>query len=245
MIRERARPSALASLRRRGLSLIELLVATGIVATLAAIALPNLLDAQTRGKVAAAKAAARSVANALEAYAVDHRHYPPTRPIFPDDPLALLADSQLEALTTPIAYASLAALRDPFRLGDQAAEYRSAPGRLLPEDTPPNPDQSLLYFEYGSLMARTGWECLERKGAGVVSLGPDGRDSFGAYRPFEQDCFDWLFSYGYPGGASDPALLGLSLPRSPIDTVYDPTNGLASEGDIARFAGDAARFATP
>ena len=63
---------------KRGFTLIELLIVVAIIAILAAIAVPNFLEAQTRSKVARIKADQRSVATALEAYHVDGNKYLPT-----------------------------------------------------------------------------------------------------------------------------------------------------------------------
>ncbi|MBN1477342.1 prepilin-type N-terminal cleavage/methylation domain-containing protein, partial [Candidatus Sumerlaeota bacterium] len=64
-------------IRHRAFTLIELLIVVAIIAILAAIAVPNFLEAQTRAKVSRVKADIRSVATALEAYIVDYNMYPP------------------------------------------------------------------------------------------------------------------------------------------------------------------------
>ena len=63
--------------RPKGFTLIELLIVVAIIAILAAIAVPNFLEAQTRAKVSRARTDMRSIATALESYAVDYNKYPP------------------------------------------------------------------------------------------------------------------------------------------------------------------------
>lgn len=60
----------------KGFTLIELLIVVAIIAILAAIAIPNFLQAQTRAKVSRVQSDMRSVATALESYYVDHNNYP-------------------------------------------------------------------------------------------------------------------------------------------------------------------------
>src|SRR5690349_21241619 len=57
-------------------TLIELLIVVAIIAILAAIAVPNLLDAQARSKVSRCYSDMRTVAFALQAYATDNNKYP-------------------------------------------------------------------------------------------------------------------------------------------------------------------------
>ncbi len=65
------------SAEKKGFTLIELLIVVAIIAILAAIAVPNFLEAQTRSKVSRVKADMRTVRTGLEAYHVDYNHYPP------------------------------------------------------------------------------------------------------------------------------------------------------------------------
>lgn len=60
---------------QQGFTLIELLIVVAIIAILAAIAVPNFLEAQTRAKVSRAKADMRSMATAAETYQIDHNKY--------------------------------------------------------------------------------------------------------------------------------------------------------------------------
>ncbi len=57
-------------------TLIELLIVVAIIAILAAIAVPNFLEAQVRSKVSRTKADMRTMTTGLESYAVDANKYP-------------------------------------------------------------------------------------------------------------------------------------------------------------------------
>src|SRR5262245_32520578 len=87
-------------------TLIELLVVVGIIAILALIALPNLLEAQTRAKIARCKSDMRTIATAMEAYAVDQNKYPPNFDTLAYDPPAPTEYRTYAALSTPISYIS-------------------------------------------------------------------------------------------------------------------------------------------
>ena len=63
-------------MKRKGFTLIELLIVVAIIAILAAIAVPNFLEAQTRARVSRVKADMRTYATAIEAYIVDNNIVP-------------------------------------------------------------------------------------------------------------------------------------------------------------------------
>jgi type II secretion system protein G len=64
--------------RESGFTLIELLIVIAIIGILAAIAIPNLLNAVQRGKQKRSMSDMRALATAIEAYAVDNNQYPPS-----------------------------------------------------------------------------------------------------------------------------------------------------------------------
>ncbi len=63
-------------LNKKGFTLIELLIVVAIIGIIAAIAIPNLLNAIQRGKQKRTMADMRAVGTAVEEYAVDNNFYP-------------------------------------------------------------------------------------------------------------------------------------------------------------------------
>jgi prepilin-type N-terminal cleavage/methylation domain-containing protein len=103
-------------------TLIELLIVVAIIAILAAIAVPNFLEAQTRAKVSRCRNDFRSIATGLESYAVDNKTYPP------DEGISFYFAGDYGVwcmLTTPIAYMS-SVLANPFRSRNMPKNPRSS-----------------------------------------------------------------------------------------------------------------------
>jgi len=89
--------------RESAFTLIELLIVVAIIAILAAIAVPNFLEAQTRSKIATVYSDFRTLKTGMEAYRVDNSGYPiDWNDWYPGGGL----DDFLtwRQLTTPIAY---------------------------------------------------------------------------------------------------------------------------------------------
>ncbi|CAN5234951.1 hypothetical protein BH09SUM1_BH09SUM1_31250 [soil metagenome] len=198
--------------RPPGFTLIELLVVVGIIAILAAIAVPSLLTAQTRAKVSRAKSDLRTLATALEAYITDNGLPPLDYKVSRGDPMgpemqpstsgilhpgAVTANGRVApGLTTPIAYIQNCWIDDPFGNSNVPFDQRKytynwfAPDPL--RNVPVNTDYRFQEYDrfYGY------WR--------LGSIGPD-RDFYNK----------------------------ANTPYSP-SRVYDPTNGAASAGNIWR-----------
>ena len=63
-------------LNKKGFTLIELLIVVAIIGIIAAIAIPNLLNAIQRGRQKRTMADMRAIGTAVEAFAVDNNRYP-------------------------------------------------------------------------------------------------------------------------------------------------------------------------
>jgi type II secretion system protein G len=150
----------------RGFTLIELLIVVAIIAILAAIAAPNLLEAQVRSKVAKAKSDMRSPATAVESYRVDNTAYP----------LANWGGGvllyRLIPLTTPVAHITSIPL-DPFYV---RLTYPNSP---LERDT-------YDYFDYLSSLPSHEWAwTLYGKQWRLSSAGPDMKQRWGSQPPYD------------------------------------------------------------
>lgn len=105
---------------KKGFTLIELLIVVAIIAILAAIAVPNMLEAQVRAKVSRVHSDMRTVATALETYRIDTNHYPTMLESGFSGGVPPLAGSDLKwwyipnSLSSPIAYLTSADLQCPF-----------------------------------------------------------------------------------------------------------------------------------
>ncbi|MFP4381208.1 MAG: type II secretion system protein [Candidatus Sumerlaeia bacterium] len=224
------------SLRSRlAFTLIELLIVVAIIAILAAIAVPNFLEAQTRAKVARVKADLRSLTTALEAYRVDNNNYVPAArggssasydPSWgaPD----LIVGGFFDLLSSPVAYTTNAFVIDPFMQMDDNND------RYVRYITFSEGGGAVSYWDsndYNSYTRGDPWGDAAEKGEKAAwyilsSFGPDMNSD-----PVE-----------FPAGKSHwrhPHIMFSNdhHPEYAPAFVYDPTNGTKSFGDIFRFGG--------
>ena len=142
-------------------TLIELLIVVAIIAILAAIALPNFLEAQTRSKVSRVMADERSIALALDMYYIDNNTFPLT------DLGDFVAPTDLYyhklrawvAISSPVAYITTGKLIDPFR----PSELRGDPAGFIQIGT-----------GHSTVVGQSGFSlAFPRDVYALVSAGPD------------------------------------------------------------------------
>jgi prepilin-type N-terminal cleavage/methylation domain-containing protein len=194
---------------RHAFTLIELLIVVAIIAILAAIAVPNFLEAQVRSKVSRVKSDLRTMRTAVESYAVDWNTVPRMSfgPAFGKNdtwgnPPEAIFGTLTPEITTPVAYIT-SLFKDPFAVaGDsedaQLYTYHCYPTNAALALIPPIPVPNMPGYIYRTEPADL----------------PIFLEAFGQYM---------LWSIGPAGG--DQTGTGFW-------TQYDPTNGSVSLGHI-------------
>jgi type II secretion system protein G len=199
--------------RRRGFTLVELLIVVAIIGILASIAAPNFLEAQTRAKVSRCKGDLHAIATALEAYRIDGNEYPFSSGVnsvtgaveYQNTEMSSLHKFIAPVLTTPVAYIATVP-RDPF------AEFFSAPA-----------------------MKQYYYSCLSiEKRRDLVPAWPGPGNSFENRLQFLGDWTMWGCGPDLDRTDLAPNKIGGPASVEWVRGFYDPTNGTNSNGDIFR-----------
>lgn len=196
----------------RGFTLIELLIVVAIIAILAAIAVPNFLEAQVRAKISRVMSDQRTLATGLEAYAVDNNRPPMGMPEYSVRTGIWIPYRHwcYSALTTPVAYYT----------GWPTDPFGGSPD-FLPESK---------YYEFETLDTR-GWyypgdyeydEILYCFGLGYTWI-------VNSPGPSQQEWPPWIWM---PMVLSAPEF-GTSVGEA-MGKIYSATNGTMSIGRLAR-----------
>lgn len=212
--------------RWHAFTLLEMLFTVAMIAILAAIAIPNFLDAQVRSKVARARGDMAALDAAIRAYSVQREAYPPNQP----ECLKWLKELRL---------------RNPQGPEAPVANAAKSPRKMFDRDNEPHP-----------LLAKTGWDlkCLTTPTAWIASSLPV--DPFHSGKTDSQGCvsripmpfvyidlYDVFHEDGHTTttqGSHGFMLLShgpdenltLENPVYGPFIEYDPTNGLVSTGDL-------------
>ncbi len=195
---------------RNGFTLIELLIVVGILGILAAIAMPAYQDAVVRSRVAQAQVDLRTFGQALETYRIDHNRFPRTQ-----SELEFFAVFLFPELTSPVAYLNTFNVRDPFGPVDEFVP-RAQEDMLGAEQVVTR--NSYTYTPYMSFAELHRNRDFMKEGFSLGSVGPDRQDSYIVDFPFPEH-------YRLPGD-------------SVYDSIYRPSNGIVSPGDLGYFGGE-------
>lgn len=230
---------------KKAFTLIELLIVVAIIAILAAIAVPNFLEAQTRAKVARVMSDQRTYATALETYQIDYSSYPAywgtgilTPPVAPPGVTDNINSAVLQAAGAPGPAVTKARNVPSFA-------FKNGTGTIPPLSltTPVSYLNTYVPDTFGSEKQSTFGYVTGQAGFLIWSPGPDTADQLalntaqtGATHAAEYiirggDSLPSAYLITGPGGsATKPP----SAPTTGDAYTYDATNGTSSAGDTYR-----------
>ncbi len=158
--------------QRLGFTLIELLIVVAVIGILAAIAIPNFLNAQIRAQVARVQSELKTIAFAFEQYQLDHGGFPPIRATSGNGYIGY------RFLTTPLPYLK-SMMAEPFVPLD-------IEGFAFSSGLSPDP-----YYEF--ITARHPFSFNVQNMYLLESIGPDQTDSFAPSSSFPSHPINFEF----------------------------------------------------
>ena len=200
--------------KRTAFTLIELLIVVAIIGILAAIAVPNFLNARLRANVSRTNSDLRALDMAIQSYQVDGNAFPPNWSHLTVD---------LWRLTSPVSYIANVDFKDIFKA------KQGGTGNAV---------ESYLYFLYKANHADTRMAWINQAGQAQYSTDGFCLSSWGP------DRVQGAKQNNDPGGASiGPPIEWVYIrmqsgAADPLAGVYAPSNGLISPGDIGRWGGN-------
>lgn len=222
----------------KAFTLIELLIVVAIIAILAAIAVPNFLEAQTRSKVSRSHADLRTISLGMELYRLDNNNYPYTEDvglafwIVPGGYPFQGNGRQPGGITSPIAYLT-SVPRDAFN----HSFTDPGTGQLIFGKGPLYYDRAGFGFKDGVYVPNRP-TVIPADAVGTQKLdgiGTDTQVSDRGLMPSEYVLYSLgpdldLFVRNNAGNIAVGS-------RYNLNNRYDPTNGTVSGGNVVRFAG--------
>ncbi|MBI1783913.1 prepilin-type N-terminal cleavage/methylation domain-containing protein [Candidatus Sumerlaeota bacterium] len=189
--------------KRTAFTFVELMIVLIIIATLAAIAVPNFLESKVRASVSRSKADLATLKMAIETYRLENHAYPRNRVTGVPDPYDLIV------LTTPVAYLG--------SLPPDAMTTQEVRGAHHPRTMGLRP-----YNYFNAIQADP-----------VAGLKVKSDEGFGDYGHIVGFIWGIGPALGIPGVVDPKFQPTKISPNGEADLIrYDPTNGSTSRGDI-------------